>query len=77
TELRPQMRRETPRRQRAIELRADDVEDLAVAESGVNWHGTICTRPHHFEKTNTLPPSVNVSVGSETVAITESLEDAA
>jgi hypothetical protein len=71
------MRRETPRRQRALGLLTDNGEDLAVAESGVNWCRHLRTRLHHFVKTNTLPPSVNVSVGSETVAITESLEDAA
>ena len=36
TELRPQSRRQTPRRQRAIPRLADDAEDLAVAEWGVN-----------------------------------------
>jgi hypothetical protein len=37
TELRPQSRRETPRRQHAMAQRTDDDEDLAVAGWGVNW----------------------------------------
>ena len=68
TELRPQMRRETPRRQRAIELHAGDGEDLAVADSAVNCRPS----SRYFENTNTSAPSVNVSVGSVAVATTES-----
>jgi hypothetical protein len=71
------MRRETPRRQRALGLHTDDGEDLAVAESGVNWRRHLRTRLHHFVKTKTCPPSVNVSVGSVAVAMTESVEDVA
>jgi len=65
------VRRETPRRQRTIRLRAGDDEDLAVAESGVNWRRFL----PHFEKTNSCPPSVNEIAGSAAVATTESLDD--
>jgi hypothetical protein len=68
------MKRETRRPQRTIEPHTDDGEDLAVAESGVNWRRHLRTRLHHFENTKIWPPSVNVSVGSVAVAMTESLE---
>jgi hypothetical protein len=43
TELRPHVRRETPRRQRTIEMHAGDSEDLAVAESAVNHRLSLLT----------------------------------